>query len=111
MHYGATLCCVGAPCGISSNQSERSVLWWAAERTALGRRRWNSSLDASKCGLQRRFLCMVERRFQDGAAFALEPFKYFVGGDLANQDEQRCGAGLDCGSGILHKFVVDADIR
>jgi hypothetical protein len=30
---------------------------------------------------------MVERRFQHGAAFTFETFKYFVGGDLANQDE------------------------
>jgi hypothetical protein len=66
-----------------------------AGEPALSRWRKNSSLDASKRSLQGRFLGMVERRFQDSAVFTLETFKYFVGGDLANQDKQRCGAGLE----------------
>ena len=45
------------------------------------------------------------------AALAFEPLKDLVRRDFAHQYEKRCGPGLNGGGGLLHPFVVDADIR
>src|SRR6476620_8466923 len=53
---------------------------------------------------------MVERSLQYRATFAFEPIKNLVRGDFAHQYEERRGSGLNGDSGLLHPFVVNADI-
>src|SRR6185312_11400844 len=69
------------------------------------------SLDLCQGRLQGGFLRVVERSFQYRAAFAFEPLKDLIRRDFAHQYEERCSPRLNGGGGLLHPFVVNADIR